>query len=228
MSKKRIPPLFLIALLCLLSSACADRDAAPPAAGAGPAADDSEWLEDELRKSSELAELVAIRDEIASRGIARGVTPDQIREAGADAARSNELFGYSSDEARATFERIDALTGALFARYPALAEMAARDEWRYPACGVEDVALAWESYSKTLPAALEAGAASCARVALAGREAARMAPARPPLTCKVTQLVVGFTLCALKSGGSLGFYTVCSFGVFCSSCDGGIADIICP
>jgi hypothetical protein len=216
MSKKRIPPLFLIAILCLLAPSCADRDAAPAPAGAGPAADDSEWLEDELRKSSELAELVAIRDGIAARGIERGVTPEQIREAGADATRSNALFGYTSDEARATFERIDALTGALFARYPALAGMAARDEWRYPACGVEDVALAWESYSKTLPAALVGG------------DPALRAPARPPLTCKMTQLIVGFALCAVKSAGQMGFYTVCSFGVFCSSCDGGIADVICP
>jgi hypothetical protein len=216
MSKKRIPPLFLIALMCLLASSCADRDAAPAPDGAGPGTDDSQWLDDELRASSELAELVAIRDEIASRGIARGVTPQQIREAGADAARSNALFGYTPDEARATFDRIDALTGALVARYPALAETAARDEASYPACGVEDVAIAWEHYSNTLPAALADGSA------------AGMAPARAPLTCKTPQLIVGFMLCAVKSGGSLGLYATCSYGVFCSACDGGMADIICP
>jgi hypothetical protein len=221
MSKKRIPPLFLIALMSLLAWSCADRDAAPPLSGAGSGADDSEWLEDELRTSNELAELVAIRDEIAARGIARGVTPDQIREAGADPARSNALFGFTPDEARATFDRIDGLTQSLFTRYPALADMAARDEWRYPACGVEDVALAWERYAKTLPAALDEGA-------IPGGSAALRAPARPPLTCKMTQLIVGFALCAVKSGGHVGFYTVCSYGVFCSSCDGGIADIICP
>ncbi len=221
MSKKRIPPLFLAVLMCLLASACADRDAAPPARGTGPGADDSEWIDDELRKSSEVAELVAIRDEIAARGIARGVTPEQIREAGADPARSNALFGFTPDEARETFDRIDALTQSLFTRYPALSEIAARDEWRYPACGVEDVALAWEHYSKTLPAALDESAISDGSAAL-------RAPARPPLTCKMTQLIVGFALCGVKSGGNMGFYTVCSYGVFCSSCDGGIADIICP
>jgi hypothetical protein len=221
MSKKRIPPLFLIALMCLLASACADRDASPPLSGAGSGADDSEWLEDELRKSSELAELIAIRDEIASRGIARGVTPEQIREAGDDAVRSNALFGFTPDEARATFDRIHGLTQSLFTRYPALADMAARDEWRYPACGVEDVALAWERYSKTLPSALEESA-------IPGGSAALRAPARPPLMCKMTQLIVGFALCAARSGGVAAVYVVCSYGVFCGSCTGGIADIICP
>lgn len=221
MSKKRIPPLFLVALMCLLAAACADRDAAPPLGGAGPGADDSQWLDDELRRSSELAELIAVRDEIAARGIARGVTPDQIREAGAEAVRSNALFGFAPDEARATFDRIDALTQALFARYPALAEIAARDEGRAAACGVEDVALAWERYSKTLPAALDGGPPS-------GEFAAPRAPGRAPLTCKTAQLIVGFALCAVKSGGNVGFYAVCSYGVFCSSCDGGVADIICP
>jgi hypothetical protein len=215
--KKGIPVLFLISLLCLFAASCADRDAGRTNAGTGPAPDDTEWLEGELGKSSELAELVAIRDELAARAIERGVTPDQLRETAGDADRVNALFGLTPGEARARFERIDALVDALFDRYPALVEIAGREEEACRGCDAEGIALAWEHYSKVLPAVL-------------GRDAGLSAgaPMRPPLTCKVTQLVVGFALCALRSGGSMGFYVICGYGVFCSSCSGGIADIICP
>jgi hypothetical protein len=217
MSKKGIPLLFLVSLLCFFAFSCADRDSAGTNDGAGPAAEDSEWLEGELEKSSELSELVAMRDELAARAIERGVTPAQIRETAGDVDRSNALLGLTPGEARARFERIDALVGSLCARYPSLTEIVAREEFRYPACDADGIALAWEHYSRVLPAVLD-------------RSGARVpgAPARPPLICKMTQLVMGFSLCALKSGGSAAVYVVCSYGVFCASCDGGITDIICP
>ena len=217
MSKKGIPLLFLVSLLCLLVFSCADRDAAPTKDSVGPVADESERIEEEIGRSSELQELIAIRDELAARAIARNVTPEQIRETAGDVDGSNALLGLTPDEARARFDRIDALVDALFERYPALADIAAREETRLSICDAEGVALAWEHYSKVLPAALDQGGA---RV--------HGAPARPPLICKVTQLVAGFSLCALRSAGSAAFYFVCSYGVFCSACDGGIAAIICP
>jgi hypothetical protein len=48
------------------------------------------------------------------------------------------------------------------------------------------------------------------------------------MKCKWTQLTIGFMLCALKSGGSLLVYGICAYAVFCGSCGGGMADIICP
>lgn len=217
MSRKGIPLLFVVSLFGVLLMSCADHDSARTNVGAGPAADDSEWLEGELEKSSELQELIAIRDDLAARAIANGVTPEQIRETARDADKANALLGLTPDEARARFDRIDALVDALYGRYPMLADIAAREDMRYSACDAEGIALAWEHYSKVLPAVLGRNAAL-----------AEGAPARPPLTCKVAQLIAGFALCAFKSGGSAAFYFVCSYGVFCSSCDGGVADIICP
>ncbi|MFA4947438.1 MAG: hypothetical protein WC674_02885 [Candidatus Krumholzibacteriia bacterium] len=217
MSRKGIPLLFLVSLLCLFVFSCADRDAAPTKDSVGPVADESERLEEEIGRSSELRELIAIRDELAARAIARNVTPEQIRETAGDVDGSNALLGLTPDEARARFDRIDALVDALFERYPALADIAVREEAHLPVCDADGIALAWEHYSKVLPAAFGQGAALV-----------QGAPARPPLTCKTTQLVVGFALCALKSGGAASLYFVCSYGVFCSACDGGLADIICP
>jgi hypothetical protein len=217
MSRKGIPLLFVVSLLCLLALSCADRDGSRTSAGTGPAADDSEWLEGELGKSSELRELIAMRDEIAARAIERNVTPEQLRATAGDADKSNALLGLTPDEARSRFDRIKTLVDALFERFPALTDIAAREESEYAACDAEGIALAWEHYSKVLPAVLGRGAAL-----------AKEAPERPPLKCKATQLVAGFFLCSLKAAGSVAFYTICSYGVFCSSCDGGIADIICP
>jgi hypothetical protein len=216
MWKKGIPPLLLVSLLCLVAS-CAGGDSAGTNDGAGPAASETDRLDEELSRSSEVAELVAIRDELAARAVERGVTPDEIRGAATDVDRSNALLGLTPDEARARFDRIDALVGTLFARYPALADIAARDGWRYPACDAEGVALAWEHYSRVLPSVLDGGGPR-----------AFGAPARPPLICKMTQFIIGISLCALKSAGSATFYFICSYGVFCGSCDGGIADLICP
>ena len=216
MSRKGIPVLFLASLLCLLVSACADHDAAPAKASVGPAADDSEWLEGEIEKSSELRELIAIRDEIAARAIARNVTPEQIREAGYDVARSNELLGITEAEGRARFERIDALVNSLYARYPALREVEARETAAFETCDIDCASSRWERYSKVLAVELSVDGTPALR-----------APARDPMKCKMRQIVMGFALCAVRSGGNTLLYGICSYGVFCASCDGGISDLLC-
>jgi outer membrane murein-binding lipoprotein Lpp len=182
-----------------------------------PVSDDPDRLETALSTASELQELLAIRDEIAARAIRLNVTPADIRAAGSDARRANELLGLTADEAQARYERINALVGALYTRYPQLKDAGESSTYECTACDVESVAAAWEHLSQVL--APEAGA---------GAGGALEAPARGPLKCKWTQLAVGVGLCAVKSGGSLLFYTACSYGVFCGSCDGGIASVICP
>jgi len=182
-----------------------------------PVSDDPDRLEAALSAASELQELIAIRDEIATRAIALKVTPEDIRAAGSDARRANELLGFTAEEAQARYERINALVGSLHTRYPQLKDAEKRSTYECTACDVEGVASAWEHLSKVL--APEPGA---------GAGQALQAPARGPLKCKWTQLAVGFGLCAAKSGGSLLFYAACSYGVFCGSCDGGVASIICP
>jgi hypothetical protein len=216
MSKKGIPVLFLVALLCLLASSCADNDVARTKSGVGPAADDSEWLEAELGESSELVELIAIRDEIAARAIARGVTAEQIREAGYDVARSNELLGFTEAERRARFERIDALINSLYARYPSLREAETREAAAFETCDIECAASSWERYAKVLAVELSENGTPALR-----------APARGPMKCQMKQIFFGFALCAMRSGGNAILYGVCSYGVFCASCDGGISDLLC-
>ena len=216
MSRKGIPLMFVIALMCLLASSCADRDAARTKDSVGPAADESERLDEEIGRSSELRELIAIGDELASRAIARNVTAEQVREAGYDVARSNELLGLKEDERRSRFERIDALINSLYARYPALKEAEASEAAAFEPCDIDCAASNWESYAKVLPAELSGDGAPAGR-----------APARSPMKCNMRQIIVGFGLCAMRSGGSALFYTVCSYGVFCASCDGGISDLLC-
>jgi len=202
MFRKSVSFMVLLPILSLLFSSCAGDDVTEPADGRGSAA--------------ELMELVAIRDEIALRALARNVTPQQVREAAGDARRSNELLGYSEVEARAINDRIAALVGALFEMYPALEGIEAHGASECEACDIERMAETWERYSNALAA--EFGSSG---------ELALEAPARAPLKCKMRQLVMGFGLCAMKSGGSLLFYSICSYGVFCGSCSGGVADIIC-
>jgi hypothetical protein len=216
MSKKGIPLLFVVSLLCLLASSCADRDAIRTKDGVGPAADDSEWLEGELERSSELRELVAIRDELAARAIARNVTAEQIREAGYDVGRANELLGLTETERRARFDRIDALIRSLHSRYPALREAEAREAAAAQTCDVECAAASWERYAKVLAVELSGEGAPTLR-----------APAKGPMKCKMRQIIIGFGLCSLRSGGNAILYAVCSYGVFCTSCNGGISDLLC-
>jgi hypothetical protein len=216
MSKKGIPLLFLASLLCLLVSSCADHDAARTKDGVGPVADESEKLEEEIGRSSELQELMAIRDEIAARAIAGNVTPEQIREAGYDVARSNELLGLTEAERRARFERIDALVNSLYARFPALREVEAREAAAIETCDIECAASNWERYVKILAVELSGDGAPALR-----------APTKGPLKCKMEQIVTGFAACATRSGGSALVYVVCSYGVFCASCEGGISDLLC-
>lgn len=209
-----VTTLFLLSILVLSLWSCADEKATQPAIGAGT---DEDRLESELNAAPEVRELFAIRDELAARAIERGVTAQQIRETGSDPDAANALLGLTPDEGRARFARIDELVGALFERYPLLADMAGRDAFFCEACDAEGAAAAWEHYSTVLPAVLgETGGLASG------------APARPPLRCNMQQIVSGFAACALRSGGSGVVYLACSYGVFCSSCDGGVADIICP
>ncbi|HVO77025.1 MAG TPA: hypothetical protein VMT60_03485, partial [Candidatus Bathyarchaeia archaeon] len=98
---------------------------------------------------------------------------------------------------------------------------------QYGSCDIEGVAASWEHLSKVLAADGGAGSqAGWARVREDGQPVLQ-APARPPLMCKWAQLGAGMFLCAAKSGGSLLFYAVCSYGVFCGSCSGGVADVLC-
>jgi hypothetical protein len=216
MSRKGIPVLFLVSLFCLLALSCADHDAAPAKTSVGPAGDDPEWIDGELEKSIEVQELIAIRDELTARAIARNVTPEQIREAGYDVERSNELLGLTETERRARFERIDALINTLYSRYPALRDVAARGAASIQTCDIECAASSWERYSKVL-AAERAGD---------GTQAFR-APARAKLKCKMRQIVTGFAACALSSGGSGALYLICSYGVFCDSCTGEVVELLC-
>lgn len=216
MSRKGIPVLFLVSLLCLSAWSCADRDSAGTNAGAGPAADDSEWLEGELEKSSEVQELIAIRDELAARAIARNVTPEQIRETARNADGANALLGLTPDEARARFDRIDALLNSLYARYPALKDAGAGETASAETCDIDCAVSNWQRYSKVLAVELSADGAPALR-----------APARAPLKCNWRAVVTGFAACALGSGGSGTVYLICSYGVVCDSCTGGLTEVIC-
>jgi len=127
----------------------------------------------------------------------------------------NELLGYSAEEARERFARINALIEALYERFPSLGRIGATVPLECEACDAEVIAERWEHYSKVLAAELGKGAG------------ALRAPAKGPLKCNLTKIVAGFYGCALRSKGSLLVYAVCGYGVFCASCDGGIADYIC-
>ena len=210
MFRRSISVVVLMSFLSFLLYSCTGGERSP-------VSDDPDRLEAALSTASELQELIAIRDENAVRAIRLNVTPADIRAAGSDARRANELLGLTADEAQARYERINALVGALYTRYPQLKDVEKRATYECTACDVEGVAEAWEHLSRVLAPELGAGAGQ-----------ALQAPARAPLKCKWTQLAVGFGLCAAKSGGSLLFYSACSYGVFCGSCDGGLASIICP
>ena len=216
MFRKSVSIMVLLSFLSLLFCSCTRDDVTEPGDGRGSAADDSGWLEEDLRETGELMELIAIRDEIALRALARNVTSQQVRETAGDALRSNELLGYCEVEAKAINDRIATLVGALSETYPALKGSEAQGAFECAACEIERMAASWEHYSKVL--AVEFGGNS---------PLALEAPARAPLKCKMRQLIMGFGLCAMRSGGSLLFYSLCSYGVFCGSCDGGVADIIC-
>ena len=208
MFRKSIAIVVLMSFLSFLLESCAGEDRSPVSG-------EADRLEDELSKASEVQELMAIRDEIASRAITMHVTADEIRAAGSDARKTNELLGLTDAEAQARFERIAALLRALHDRYPALGRLEASASSGCEACDVDRIAASWEHYSKVL--AVEPD----------GNAGALKAPARAPLQCKMRQLVIGFGVCAARSGGSLLIYALCSYGVFCGSCSGGAADVIC-
>jgi hypothetical protein len=208
MFRKSVSMVVLLSFVSLLGCSCSREG--------GTAVSDDERLEAALSKASEVQELISIRDEIAALAIARGVTADQIREAGSDSDAANRLLGLTDAEAHERAARIDALIEALFERYPALADAQGPDDGAAVCgdCTVDRIADSWERYSRVLSARL------------AG-DGTLMAPARGPLKCRMRQVIVGFAICAARSGGSVLFYAICSYGVFCGSCSGGAADIIC-
>lgn len=236
---------FLSILACFLCS-CAGEDAAPSASVSQGDADTAR-LEAALSAAPEVRELIEIRDLIASRAAAGHVTPEQVREVADDPERANELLGLSGDEASALMGRIDGALASLRAAYPALDGLMGHASQECDACDVERLAATWDRYlavagraASAMPdeaATDAAGEASGAPGGAAGSAGggsaepgggAAYAPEREPLRCKMTQLVIGFGMCAVKSGGSLLFYTICSYAVFCSSCSGGVAAMICP
>jgi len=208
MFRKSIAIVVLMSFLSFLLYSCAGEDRSPVSR-------ETDRLEDELSKASEVQELMAIRDEIAARAIAMHVTADEIRRVGCDERRTNELLGFTETQARARFERIAALLRALHDRYPALGRLETAASAECEACDIDRIAASWEHYSKVLAVELGEGGQ------------ALKAPARAPLQCKMRQLIVGFAVCAARSGGSLLIYSLCSYGVFCGSCSGGAADVIC-
>jgi hypothetical protein len=210
---KSVYIMVLASCISVLFCSCTGDAVLPGGDRRGAAADDNARLEDELSGASELRELIAIRDEIAARAIARDLTADEVRAAMGDECRSNEVLGLAEADARALFERINALVGSLYDRYPLLGDIEAREGFECGSCGADRIVAGWERFSTILAADFaERGAQS---------------PQRPPLVCKWVQLAVGMGLCAAKSGGNLFFYAFCSYGVFCGSCDGGVSDIIC-
>jgi hypothetical protein len=180
-----------------------------------PVSDGSRKLDRELGKSSEVQELFAIRDEIAARALARHVTGEDIRAAGCDAGRMNELLGFSETESRARLARIRTLIRILYERFPSLGRLEGTECAGREPCDAETVAAGWERSSKALAAALGADTG------------APRAPAKAPLKCNMQKIIMGFSACATRSGGSLLTYALCAYGVFCGSCSGGLADIIC-
>ena len=150
MSRKGIPVLFLVSLLCLLASSCADRDAArtKTASGRPRTIPNGSRRSSKNRASCGSSSRSGTRSPRArSRETSRA---EQIREAGYDVARSNELLGLTEAERRARFERIDALINSLYARYPALREAEAREAAAFETCDIECAASSWERYSKVL------------------------------------------------------------------------------
>jgi hypothetical protein len=228
MFKKSVSILVLASFLSLVIYSCGGDTSTRPGS-ASPGADDLGPLGEQLGRAPEVRELIAIRDEIVSRALDRGITSEQLQRAVGDSRRSNELLGLSGPEASKLQGRIETLIGSLYGKYPVLEQLVAQEATRAEcgACDMNRLAASWDSYSQTLAAARAAGAAPGLASNAWGGAGSSLSPARAPLVCKWTQLTVGFVLCAIKSGGSLFFYALCSYGVFCGSCDGGAADVIC-
>ncbi|MDD4857054.1 MAG: hypothetical protein PHD74_03000 [Candidatus Krumholzibacteria bacterium] len=204
---------FVSALVC----SCGADKASLTAERGAEVAYDPEKLERDLEGAPEIQALIAIRDDMAALAIARNVTADEIRATALNASLSNGLLGFTEADAQAVANRIDELIESLYDRFPALSEAEARSAPECEVCDLESIASSWEHLSKTLAVGL----------AEQGRLADE-APAKGKLVCKMTQLVLGMGLCAAKSGANVLFYSICSYGVFCGACDGGVADVICP
>jgi hypothetical protein len=228
MFKKSVSIVVLASFLSLIGSSCAGDRLSQPEKGPGSATD-AERLDGKLSTSPEVRELLRIRDDIISRAIDRGITAGQMRAAGSDPRRSNELLGLSGAEASALGRRIETLVGALYDRHPELRRLVEQEASASGcrACDADRLIASWDARAAAFVGHRISDAASSSGAGLSVGAGISLAPERAPLTCKWTQLVVGMALCALKSGGSLLFYAICSYGVFCGSCDGGAADAIC-
>jgi hypothetical protein len=228
MFKKSVSIMVLASFLSLVIYSCTSDKLVQPG-DKSQAANDLGRLGEQLSTAPEVRELLEIRDEIVVRALDRGITSQQLREAGSDADRSNELLGFSSLEARELQRRMEALIGSLQGAYPALERLVAQkvSESECDACDMDRLAASWDTYARALAATRVADRGASSAASRDGEAGISLSPARAPLTCKWTQLTVGLVLCAVRSGGSLLFYALCSYGVFCGSCDGGMADVIC-
>ena len=228
MFKKSVSITVLVSFLSFIVSSCTGDKLTQPE-NTSRAANDLERLDEQLSAAPEVRELLEIRNEIVSLALDRGVTSRQLREAVSDAHRSNELLGFSSLEASELQNRIQGLIGSLYGKYPALEQLVAQkvSESECDACEVDRLAASWDTHARALAEARTADLEASSAAGRHGGTEVALAPARAPLTCKWTQLTVGIVLCAVRSGGSLLFYALCSYGVFCGSCDGGMADVIC-
>ncbi len=232
MFRKSVSIMVLASFLSLIVYSCAGEQTAQPGASRGET-HGLAWLDDQLSRAPEVRELLEIRDNIISRALDKSITSQQVREVANDPQRSNELLGLSKSDAKRIQDRMECLIGSLCSRFPMLEELVAERALAYEsnACDTDCLTTSWDVYSRAFAAAqLNDLVSDSGATPAAGREGesgGSLSPARTPLICKWSQLMVGFALCGVKSAGSLLFYAICSYGVFCGSCDGGVADMIC-
>jgi hypothetical protein len=225
MFKKSVSIVLLASFLSCIVASCGDNTSTQPRERVRTAGDPG-WLERELSTAPEVRDLIEIRDEIVLRAVERGVTSEQLREAVSSGPRSNEVLGLSSLEAKEIQDRMVALIGSLCDRYTVLGDLVAREisESMSGGCDLDRFVDAWDAYSARIRAELSSSSPGTDQSGAGDRF---FAPAHEPLKCKWAQLTIGFAVCAVKSGGSLLVYAVCSYGVFCGSCEGGISDALC-
>jgi len=228
MFKKSVSIVVLASFLSFIGYSCAGDKLTQPE-GASRAENDLPRLDEQLGRAPEVRELLQIRDDIISRAVDRGITSRQLRETISDTNRWNDLLGFSSEEASNLDRRMQTLIKTLCDRHPELGRLVAQraSEPGCEACDTERLAVSWDAQARAITAVRAADEAASSAAGRHWGAGGSLAPARAPLTCNWTQLVVGFAVCAARSAGSLFLYVLCSYGVFCGSCDGGTADVIC-
>jgi hypothetical protein len=228
MFKKSVSIIVLASFLSFIGYSCADDKLTPPE-GVSRTENDLLRLEEQLGRAPEVRELLQIRDDIISRAIDRGITSRQLRETISDTHRWNDLLGFSSEEASDLDRRMQTLIETLCDRHPELERLVARSasEPACVGCDTERLAASWDAQARAITAARAADEDASSAAGRQWGAGGSLAPSRAPLACKWTQLTVGLAMCAIRSGGSFLFYALCSYGVFCGSCDGGMADVLC-